>query len=55
MYVQSICRCVSSNDKFKICKFKICSMFSLCVVVFLIVVLFMQVLCHVLCTSMKVW
>ena len=43
--MQSICLCVSSNDKCmhnpvfyiikrKICKFKICSIFSLCVVVF---------------------
>ena len=51
--MQSICQCVSSKDKFKICK--ICSIFSLCVVVFLIVVFLMQVLCHVLCTRMKVW
>ena len=46
---------ISSNDKFKICKFKICSIFSLRVVVFLIVVLLMQVHCHVLCTRVKVW
>ena len=41
--------------KRKMFKFKICSIFSLCVIVFLIVVLLMQVLCHVLCTPMKVW
>ena len=43
--MQSICLCVSSNDKCmdnpmfyiikrKICKFKICSMLSLCIIVF---------------------
>ena len=43
--MQSICLCVSGNDKCmhnpmfylikkKICKFKICSMLSLCVVLF---------------------
>ena len=34
-------------------KFKVCSIFSLNVIVCLIV--FMQILCHVLCTRMKVW
>ncbi len=64
--MQSICLCVSSNDKCihnpmfyiikrKICKFKISSMLLLCDVVFEIVVFLMQVLCHVLCTRMKVW
>ena len=65
--MQSICLCVSSNEKYmhnpmfyiierKICKFKICSIFSIvmCRSV-LIVVFLMQVLCHVLCTRMKVW
>ena len=62
----SECLCVSNNEKCvhnctfyiikrNICKFKVCSIFSLCVIVCLTVVLLMQVLRHVLCTCMKVW